>query len=209
MHLHRWCEYQNRLKCARLRFSIANQIMTPRTTVISHPVIPCSRMKSIIKPCGTTSKERWTYGSGGKVGLQEAYEASLGYWRETVEVAHVSECVYSREEKNAPSYRFVECDAVPIVSIQPFLKARYKQPCMAKSRTHLASNGIRLFSCVRRMRVRKFLQTGSRRIATWTCKTRAQARAIAKVQPNVSLAVLRLSAVGKEGSESHQKNPAW
>jgi hypothetical protein len=64
---------------------------------------------------------------------------------------------------------------------------------VVEGKTYFASNGIKLFNCVRRRRVRKFLHTGRRRIATWTCNTRAHALAIANDHPNVDLAVLRLS----------------
>ena len=36
----RWWVYQNHSKCARRRFSMANQTMMPRAAVIIHPVTP-------------------------------------------------------------------------------------------------------------------------------------------------------------------------
>ena len=53
--MNRWCEYQNHSKCARRRFSIANQTMRPRATVIIQPVAP----GPVMKLAATNAKTFW------------------------------------------------------------------------------------------------------------------------------------------------------
>ena len=47
--MNKWCEYQKRSKWARRRFSIANQTIIIRATVIIHPVRPGPVVKLMLR----------------------------------------------------------------------------------------------------------------------------------------------------------------